>query len=99
MKIKSYFFIEEKCEDDEKLILRSMSHAMVVLSRAWGHFNLVRTPRLRQLRHESGKIWKRRESAEKTMLARVPPNSCLAHRVGPVLSAPQVHTDEERDRK
>ena len=56
MKIKSYFLIEEKCEDDEKLILRSMSHAMVVLSRAWGHFNLVRTPLLRHLQHENGKI-------------------------------------------
>ena len=41
----------------------------------------------------------RRESAEKKMLARVPPNSCPTHRVGPVLSAPHVHRDEERDRK
>ena len=56
MKIKSYFWIEEKCEDDEKLILRSMSHAMVVLFRAWGHFTLVRTPLLRPLQHENGKI-------------------------------------------
>ena len=64
MKINSYFLIEEKCEDDEKLILRSMSHAMVVLFRAWGHFTLVRTPLLRQLQHENGK-YEKRESAEK----------------------------------
>jgi hypothetical protein len=80
MKIKSYFLIEEKCEDGEKLILRNMSHAMVVLFRAWGHFILVRTPLLRQLQHETGK-YEKRENAEKNA------GSCAAeflptHRAG-----------------
>ena len=81
MKIKSYFFIEEKCEDDEKLILRSMSHAMVVLFRAWGHFTLVRTPLLRQLFNMKTGKYEKRESAVKNA------GSCAAeflptHRAG-----------------
>ena len=88
----------KKCEDDEKLILRSMSHAMVVLSRAWGAFHPpphASTSGI--LTMKVGKYEKARICREKSWLVcrRIPAYSSS----GPVLSVPHVHKYEERDRK